>query len=87
MASARIVVHRPRGTGGRRVSADARLLGPAFNDRDLVEILRRAGIDETTAEDWVAGDSSRIEWRGGRPISTSRRNAGHECARRALATA
>ncbi|MFD9564329.1 hypothetical protein [Streptomyces sp. NPDC059994] len=41
------------------------IIGLAYSDRDLVEFLRQAGIDETTAEDMVAGDSAMIEWRGG----------------------
>ncbi|MEV6548025.1 hypothetical protein AB0M57_04855 [Streptomyces sp. NPDC051597] len=61
-----IVVHRPRGTGGRRVTVRGQIIGLAHSDRDLVEFLRQAGIDETTAEDMVAGDSQLIEWRGGR---------------------
>ncbi|MEV8523109.1 hypothetical protein AB0451_02975 [Streptomyces sp. NPDC052000] len=65
MDRAPIVVHRPLGTGGRRVTAGAQVLGLAHSDRDLVEFLRQAGIDETTAEDMVAGDSQLIEWRGG----------------------
>lgn len=67
MDRAPIVVHRPLGTGGRRVTAGSQMLGLAFSDRDLAEFLRQAGIDETTAEDMVAGDSQMIEWRGGRP--------------------
>jgi hypothetical protein len=62
-----IVVHRPLGTGGRRVTVRGQIIGLAHSDRDLVEFLRQAGLDETTAEDMVAGDSVMIEWRGGRP--------------------
>ncbi|WP_329467419.1 hypothetical protein [Streptomyces sp. NBC_01431] len=65
--AAPIVVHRPLGTGGRRVTVDAHVLGLAHSECDLIEFLRQAGIDETTAEDMVAGDSPLIEWRGGRP--------------------
>ncbi|MFD9561748.1 hypothetical protein [Streptomyces sp. NPDC059994] len=67
MDGALIVVHRPRGTGGRRVTVRGQIIGLAHNDRDLVEFLRQSGLDETTAEDMVAGDSAMIEWRGGRP--------------------
>lgn len=67
MDRAPIVVHRPLGTGGRRVTARSQMLGLAHSDRDLAEFLRQAGIDETTAEDMVAGDSPLIEWRGGGP--------------------
>lgn len=66
MDGAPIVVHRPRGTGGRRVTVRGQIIGLAFSDRDLVEFLRQTGLDETTAEDMVTGDSAMIEWRGGR---------------------
>lgn len=66
MDRAPIVVHRPLSTGGRRITASTQMLGLAHSDRDLVEFLRQAGIDETTAEDMVAGDSPLIEWQGGR---------------------
>ncbi|MBD0743620.1 hypothetical protein [Streptomyces sp. CBMA152] len=66
MDGAPIVVHRPRGTGGRRVTVRGQIIGLAHSDRVLVEFLRQAGIDETTAEAMVDGDSRLIEWRGGR---------------------
>lgn len=66
MDGAPIVVHRPRGSGGRRVTVRGTIIGLAYSDRDLIEFLRQAGIDETTAETMVAADSSMIEWRGGR---------------------
>jgi hypothetical protein len=33
-------------------------------DRDLIEFLRQAGIDETDAEAMVDGDSPEIAWQG-----------------------
>ncbi|WP_371648077.1 MULTISPECIES: hypothetical protein [unclassified Streptomyces] len=66
MDQAPIVVHRPRGSGGRRVTVRGQIIGLAHSDRDLVEFLRQSGLDETSAEDMVAGNSVMIEWRGGR---------------------
>ncbi|QNA77616.1 hypothetical protein C8250_042880 [Streptomyces sp. So13.3] len=68
MRSAPIVVHRLSAAGGRRVTARAQdveqILGVAYNDRDVIEFLRRVGIDDPEPlldhPDWV-------EWRGGRP--------------------
>ncbi|MGW0682834.1 hypothetical protein ACWD2L_05660 [Streptomyces sp. NPDC002754] len=38
--------------------------GLACDDHDLVEFLRRAGLDD--ADQLVSGDSPIIQWRGGR---------------------
>ncbi|MEO3978750.1 hypothetical protein [Streptomyces sp. CAU 1734] len=62
--AAPITVHRPSPTGGRRVTARGQILGLAYSDRDLTELLRRAGLEN--AEQLVDGDSALIEWRGGR---------------------
>ncbi|WP_043271915.1 hypothetical protein [Streptomyces sp. CT34] len=59
----RVVVHPPAPGGGRRVHADATLLGIAYNVADLLEFLRRAGLDP----DEVRLDGPLIEWRGGGP--------------------
>ncbi|MGY0020091.1 hypothetical protein [Streptomyces sp. cg35] len=59
-----IVVHRPSPTGGRRVTAGQTILGLAHSDRDVIEFLRRAGLDD--AEGLVLGDSPLIRWAGGR---------------------
>lgn len=59
-----IVVHRPSPSGGRRVTVGTAVLGMAHSDADLVEFLRRAGLDD--ADDLVLGDSPLIHWRGGR---------------------
>ncbi|MEU6331467.1 hypothetical protein ABZ851_29950 [Streptomyces sp. NPDC047049] len=57
-----IVVHRPSSTGGRRVTARGQILGLAYNDADLIEFLRRAGLP---ADDELLDDEAWVEWRGG----------------------
>ncbi|MBO1332749.1 hypothetical protein [Streptomyces sp. VRA16 Mangrove soil] len=59
-----IVVHRPSRGGGRRVTVGPATLGLARTDADLIEFLRRAGLEN--AEDIVLSDSPHIVWRGGR---------------------
>ncbi|MFF5401395.1 MULTISPECIES: hypothetical protein [Streptomyces] len=56
-----IVVHLPSPTGGRRVRVDGEILGLAHNVRDLVEFLRRAGLE---IEPEQVADSPLIDWRG-----------------------
>ncbi|MCX4827158.1 hypothetical protein OG746_26810 [Streptomyces sp. NBC_01016] len=63
MASAPIVVHPPLGTGGRRLVARGQILGLAHSDHDVVEFLRRAGLEG--AEE-LLDDPSWVKWRGGR---------------------
>ncbi|MEU1150430.1 hypothetical protein ACFYO9_08235 [Streptomyces sp. NPDC005863] len=58
-----VVVHPASPGGGRRVTAGPVNLGLAHGDRDLIEFLRRAGLDD--AEGLVLGDSPLIRWRGG----------------------
>ncbi|MYW69940.1 hypothetical protein GTY65_38695 [Streptomyces sp. SID8379] len=58
-----IVVHRPSPSGGRRVTVGSASLGLAHSDGDLIEFLRRAGLDD--AESLVLGDSPHIVWCGG----------------------
>ncbi|MEU6841449.1 hypothetical protein ABZ930_06185 [Streptomyces sp. NPDC046716] len=58
-----IVVHRPAPGGGRRVTVGAVRLGLAHSDSDVIEFLRRAGLDD--ADQLVHGDSPAIQWRGG----------------------
>ncbi|MFJ1613287.1 MULTISPECIES: hypothetical protein [unclassified Streptomyces] len=61
--STSIVVHRPSPAGGRRVTVGDEIAGLAHGDRDLVEFLRRAGIEDA----WDPLDDPHwIEWRGGR---------------------
>lgn len=62
--AAPIVVHPPSPTGGRRVSARGEILGLAHDVADLLEFLRRAGLDPDTIR---LDDSGVIEWRGGGP--------------------
>jgi hypothetical protein len=57
-----IVVYPPTPSGGRRVRADGQILGVAYRPADLVEFLRRAGLDDVDL-----GDETLIEWRGGGP--------------------
>lgn len=66
MASERpVVVYPPDEEGGRRVRAAGEILGRAYGLSDVVEFLRRAGVEEVT-EVWVRR-SELIEWRGGGP--------------------
>ncbi|WP_228974991.1 hypothetical protein [Streptomyces sp. DH12] len=57
-----VVVYPPSPSGGRRVRADGEILGLAYNLTDLVEFLRRAGLDMEPED---AAVSPLIEWRGG----------------------
>lgn len=58
-----IVVHGLSRTGGRRVTINGQIAGLARDDRDLVEFLRRAGLDDA----WdILDNPNWIEWRGGR---------------------
>ncbi|WP_329143373.1 hypothetical protein OIU91_05765 [Streptomyces sp. NBC_01456] len=58
-----IVIHPASVTGGRRVTARGQILGLAYDDLDLVEFLRRAGVDEPES---IIDDPAWVEWRGGR---------------------
>lgn len=61
--SSPIVVHGLSPTGGRRVTINGQIVGLAHDDRDLVEFLRRAGLDDA----WdLLDDKHWVEWRGGR---------------------
>jgi hypothetical protein len=59
--SPRVVVSPPSPSGGRRVRVDGEILGLAYSLHDLVEFLRRAGL-ELEPEDVV--QSPLIDWRG-----------------------
>ncbi|MFJ2205997.1 hypothetical protein [Streptomyces microflavus] len=61
----RVVVSPPSPTGGRRVRVDGTILGLAYGIGDLVEFLRRAGL-EGVGEVEVAR-SPLVDWRGGGP--------------------
>ncbi|MFE1882652.1 hypothetical protein [Streptomyces diastatochromogenes] len=56
-----IIVHLPSPTGGRRVRVNGEILGLAHNVGDLVEFLRRAGLDIEPEE---VAESPLIDWRG-----------------------
>lgn len=62
--SARIIIQPPAGGGGRRVRVDGQILGLAQSDADVVEFLRRAGIDDAEP---LLDDEAWVEWRGGQP--------------------
>lgn len=64
MSGQPIVVKAPRGTGGRRVRIDGTFVGLAHNVRDLVEFLRRAGLEIDEDEAVV---TSLIDWDGAGP--------------------
>ncbi|GGJ10694.1 hypothetical protein [Streptomyces brasiliensis] len=59
-----IIVQPPSPTGGRRIRVNGEVLGLAHNVGDLVEFLRRAGL-EVEPED--VADSPLIDWRGAGP--------------------
>ncbi|WP_329321694.1 hypothetical protein [Streptomyces sp. NBC_01262] len=58
-----VVVHE-LADGGRRVTINGEPVGRATSIADLVEFLRRAGLDEA---DVILDDPTLIEWRGGGP--------------------
>ncbi|WP_030775244.1 hypothetical protein [Streptomyces sp. NRRL F-2664] len=69
----RVVVYPPDAEGGRRVRFDGEILGRAFGPGDLLEFLRRAGLDP---DDVHLGDARLIEWRGGGPAVWSPGSSG-----------
>ncbi|MFI0510849.1 hypothetical protein RKD19_007979 [Streptomyces canus] len=58
-----IVIYPPAEDGGRRVRVGDRFVGLAYGLLDVVEFLRRIGLDDVD-EVWVQ-QSALIEWRGG----------------------
>ncbi|MFF4369655.1 hypothetical protein [Streptomyces sp. NPDC001594] len=59
-----IVIGKPSPTGGRRVRVDGEILGLAHGVSDVLEFLRRAGLE------WDEADllsSGLVEWKGGGP--------------------
>ncbi|MGW7259520.1 hypothetical protein [Streptomyces sp. NPDC054834] len=66
MTSVPIIVHRPVGTGGRRVTVHRHgrdeVLGTAYSDHDLVVFLEGAGVADPEA---ILDDPEWVEWRGG----------------------
>ncbi|MFI6001456.1 hypothetical protein ACIA98_13690 [Streptomyces sp. NPDC051366] len=69
MHHAPILVHPIAPAGGRRVSlrADGQdtVLGMAYNDADVIEFLRRAGVPDP--DEVVLGGSALVEWQGDEP--------------------
>lgn len=68
--SAPVTVHQLSADGGRRVSVRAagrtQILGIAYSDRDLLEFLRRAGLDVEDASVSL-DDPEAVRWTGGAP--------------------
>ncbi|MET7636028.1 hypothetical protein [Streptomyces sp. NPDC005078] len=58
-----IVVHGSGPTGDRPVTINDEVAGLVHDDRDLIELLRRAGIYDA---EQCLDDPLWIEWRGGR---------------------
>ncbi|MFE1840626.1 hypothetical protein [Streptomyces sviceus] len=69
-----VVIYPPASDGGRRVRVDDRFVGLAYMVLDIVEFLRRVGLDDVD-EVWVE-QSALIEWRGGGPEEWGDRDAG-----------
>ncbi|MFE4218133.1 hypothetical protein [Streptomyces sp. NPDC056844] len=61
--SAPIVIHRFSPTGGRRVTIRGQIAGLAYDDQDVVEFLRRAGLPDA---EQLLDRPEWVEWRGGR---------------------
>lgn len=59
-----VIVHPSSPTGGRRVTVRGEIAGLAYGPADLLEFLRRAGLDPDTV---ALDDADLIEWRGGGP--------------------
>jgi hypothetical protein len=59
-----VVVHPP-GPGGRRVTIRGQDVGRAGSAADLLEFLRRAGLDDLAETDLLGPDL--VEWRGAAP--------------------
>ncbi|MEU9946471.1 hypothetical protein [Streptomyces lavendulae] len=58
----RVIVYPPDAQGGRRVRVDGEILGRALGPADLLEFLRRAGLDP---DDVNLDNPLLIEWRRG----------------------
>lgn len=63
--SAPIVVHRPSPTGGRHVTIRDEIIGLAYDDHDLLEFLRRAGLPDDV--ETLLDNPGWVEWRGAPP--------------------
>lgn len=65
MTTPLVVVYPPDEDGGRRVRAAGEILGRAYSLADLVEFLRRAGLDDW--DDTEVRTTGLIQWRRGGP--------------------
>lgn len=63
MEQPRVVIEPVVGMG-RRVRVGAEILGIAYSAADLVEFLRRAGLDPDQVD---LGDRALFDWHGGGP--------------------
>ncbi|MFI5632226.1 hypothetical protein ACIA8E_23190 [Streptomyces sp. NPDC051664] len=63
-----VIVQQISVDGGRRVSVrsggETHILGIAYSDVDVIEFLRRAGLNDPGL---LLDDPAWVEWRGGRP--------------------
>ncbi|WP_329140387.1 hypothetical protein OG552_36040 [Streptomyces sp. NBC_01476] len=62
--SRRVTVEPPTSSGGRRVRVDSEILGLAHGPADLLEFLRRAGLDPDSVR---LDDPELFSWHGGGP--------------------
>jgi hypothetical protein len=60
-----VIVFPPDEQGGRRVRSGSEILGLATSLKDVVEFLRRAGLDEV--DEVYVRRTQLVEWRGGGP--------------------
>lgn len=62
MSAGRVVVYPVAEGGGRRVRVDGTILGTAYSELDLFELLADVGLE---AEEGDLADPAVFEWRGG----------------------
>ncbi|MEU8976672.1 hypothetical protein AB0D11_47375 [Streptomyces monashensis] len=60
-----VVVYPPADDGGRRVRVGSRFVGMAYTLLDVVEFLRRTGLEDIEPEDAAAAEW--VDWRGAGP--------------------
>ncbi|MFC9035185.1 hypothetical protein [Streptomyces arboris] len=65
MTALRVIVSPPSLSGGRRIRVDGTILGLAHDLGDLVELLRRVGLEGLDESD--VAQSGLVEWQGGGP--------------------
>lgn len=58
------VIVEPLVAGGRRVRVGAEIVGVAYEPADVIEFLRRAGLDDADLS-----DTDLIDWHGGGPYT------------------